>query len=101
MGHAIQAFLKSDAAGETVPAIAELHRGAFNPLNTVIYKALKCVENNYCGVSGCGTYQEFTLAALQEALGDIAGEEDLRPEIDFLNDCIDADDESGFVIHFF
>ena len=101
MGHAIQAHLKSDSVGDDAKVIAEFGRGAFNPLNTVIYKALKCGDKNYCGVSGCGTYQEFTLENLQDALGDIAGEESLMPEIEFLEDCIDADDGSGFVIHFF
>jgi hypothetical protein len=97
MGHDIRAYLKSDQEVD----IAYMGRGAFNPLNTVIYKSLKCTDKNYCGVSGCGTKQEFTVENLKEALGDIAGEEDLRPEITFLEDCIDADDGSGFVIHFF
>lgn len=103
MGHSIYAYLKSDFAENKDDAleIAELGRGAFNPLNKVIYESLKCVDKNYCGVSGCGTTQEFTLDEIKSALGDIAGEEDLSPEINFLSDCIESDDGSGFVINFF
>jgi hypothetical protein len=101
MGHDIRAYLKSDSTTDDCVEIAEMHRGAINPLNRVIYQSLKCVEKNHCGVSGCGTRQEFSLENLKDALGDIAGEEDLRPEITFLENCINADNGSGFIIHFF
>ncbi len=101
MGHDIRAYLKSDSNLDDSIEIAQLHRGAFNPLNLAIYDALNCRKINYCGVSGCGTKQEFSLENLKEALADIAGEEDLRQEIDFLTNCIESDDSSGFVIHFF
>ena len=101
MSHLITAYTKSDKATDAPLEIAVLERGAFNPANKKIYEILDCVEGNYCGVSGCGTTKEFTLKDIENALGDIDGEEMFTPEFYFLRDCIDADDGSGFVIDFY
>jgi hypothetical protein len=101
VSHWITAYTKSDKATDDPLEIATLERGAFNPLNRKIYEILDCVDGNYCGVSGCGTSKEFTLKNIQDALGDIDGEESFIPESNFLRDCINADDGSGFVIDFY
>jgi len=101
VSHWITAYTKSDKATDDPLEIATLERGAFNPLNRKIYEILDCVDGNYCGVSGCGTSKEFTLKNIQDALGDIDGEENFIYEANFLRDCINADDGSGFVIDFY
>lgn len=59
-------FGRYDAYEEAVQ-IASLSRGATNPLNLVIYKALGVVEEAYAGVSGNGvslniTFDQFMTA---------------------------------------
>ena len=81
--------------------IAELERGGFNPLNQEIYKALKCVEGNYCGVSGCGTSKTFTARELCNALVEVSKNNDLDKEREFLIDCLSRANGDNVEIQFF
>lgn len=78
MSHDITAYAIDDQV------IAELSRGAFNPLNRKIYEVLDCVEDCYSGVSGTGESKNFTSEQIIDALLKIDRDENLQPEHDFL-----------------
>jgi hypothetical protein len=81
MGHYI--YAETDGV-----EVAELTRSAFNPLNKEIYLALNCVDGNFCTVSGCGTNQEFNRLQIINAFKYVLEHKDLRPEAQFLLDCL-------------
>lgn len=66
-----------------------LERGAFNPLNTVIYESLNCRDPHYSYWSGLGTSQIFTLEEIEKALKFCQSYDgDTSPEIRFLSSSI-------------
>ncbi len=90
MGHDITAYRRADKELET--EVAYLRRGAFNPLNRVIYEALNCQEANG-GCSGYGVVLEFSRNQLMHALVQVKGGEEVGPEREFLRKCIGAGED--------
>ena len=91
MGHDIYAYKKGPTDDEDADRekVVYMWRGAFSPINKTIYTALNA-SKHYCGVSGCGSEQLFTMDEIQEALEDIPSEDEFEPEREFLNDCINS-----------
>lgn len=86
MGHDISAYKGRGGEGE---AIAELSRGAFNPLAREIYKALDATGFD-AGCSGDGGDAYFSLDRIIYAVNRLPHNDDVQPERDFLADCLKA-----------
>ena len=101
MGHDISGYKVSDTKQEN--EIAYLRRGAFNPLNKLIYDALDSPEL-YGGCSGFGDSKTFSKDQILNAMsnigcGDLEEGEEI-PEIKFLQDCLDNMEGDKITIYF-
>lgn len=92
MGHDISGYKNSAPDKE----IAYLRRSAFSLFKNTIYEVLEADDCN-CGCSGCGVDKTFTPSQLKLALSKLPKSEDLVPEREFLNNCINQDEDITIV----
>lgn len=81
MGHDIWAYKIANNK------VAAYRRNAFTPNNSLIYKALNCMDL-YAGVSGNGESRVFSDNQIEKAIEFIGDNEKERDTIEFLKECL-------------